>query len=128
MAINVNTNAKTIVVTQPVNNIQVTMHTSTIKTMTSSVDTVTKTADYTLVALNSVVLCDATTASFTITLPTAVGVEGKYYTIKKIDVSVNTVTVDGAGSETIDGEITQIIQNKNVSITIVSNGANWLII
>ena len=121
-------NAKTIVVTNPVNNVQVTMHTTNVRTVTPAVDTVIKTEDYTMTALNSLVLCDATSASLTITLPTAVGIAGKYYTIKKIDITTNTVTVDGNGSETIDGETTQIIQQKNVSITVVSNGINWLII
>jgi len=126
--VEVSMNAKTIVVTQPVNNIQVVMHTSNIRTMTASLDTVVKTADYTASALNSVILCNAVGGSMTITLPTAVGVEGKYYTIKKIDASAYTVTLDGAGTETIDGETTQIIANQYVSITVVSNDSNWLII
>ena len=128
MELNVGTNAKTIVVQQPVNAIQVSLHNSTIQSVTATVDTVTKTADYTVTTANNVILCNAVGGPFTVTLPTAVGYDGKHYTIKKIDISTNAVTVTGSGSETIDAETTQIIVRKNVSLTIVSDGTNWKII
>lgn len=74
------------------------------------------------------VLCDATGGVFTVTLPTAVGISGRIYNIKKIDSTGNVVTVDGTASETIDGSLTKLLNLYNESITIQSNGTNWYII
>jgi hypothetical protein len=87
-----------------------------------------KTADYTVTISDSIIIGDATTGAFTITLPTAVGIAGRQYTIKKIDGSSNTITIDAYDNETIDGELTQILLNEDDTITIVSDGSNWRII
>jgi len=81
-----------------------------------------KAATYTIDATDSVINCTANT--FTITLPTAVSIEGRVYLIKNTGTGI--VTVDGNGNETLDGELTQTL-NQWDSITIISNGANWLI-
>lgn len=88
---------------------------------------VAKTAAYTITAADSVVACDATSAAFTITLPTAVGIAGREYTVKKTDASANAVTVDGNGAQTIDGAATYSVAAQWNTIVIVSDGANWLI-
>lgn len=88
----------------------------------------TKTASFTIGSFDSVILADATTAPFTITLPTASSKTGRTLTFKKIDASVNTVTIDGNGTETIDGATTKIIIAQWSSVTIVSNGTSWFII
>lgn len=90
--------------------------------------TVNKTSGYTLTNSDYSVTCDATSAAFTVTLPTAVGRTGRIYTIKKIDSTAYAVTVDGAATETIDGSLTYSLGYQNESITIQSNGANWIII
>jgi hypothetical protein len=88
-----------------------------------------KTAGYTAVAgTDKVILCDATSASFTITLPAVSGNTGISFIIKKTDSTANTVTIDGSGSETIDGALTQIISTQYQSFTIVCNGTSWSII
>lgn len=71
-------------------------------------------------------LLNCTTASIIVNLPTAVGIHGKTYVIKNSAGSGN-VTVDGAGTETIDGSTTASV-TPGSSLTIVSDGANWLII
>lgn len=88
----------------------------------------TKTAAYTLLITDSVILANATSAAFTLTLPSAVGIEGRQYTLKKIDSSANAVTVDANGTQTIDGALTFSLATQYQSITIVSDGANWMII
>ena len=88
----------------------------------------TKTGAYTLTASDAVILADATTAGFTLTLPTAVGLSGHLYHIKKIDASANVVVIDGAGVETIDGAATVSISVQNQSYTLVSDGAGWRLI
>lgn len=88
----------------------------------------TKTANYTITATDSTILVDATSGNITITLPAVSGTTGRQYVIKKIDSSVNTVTIDGNSSETIDGATTQSITTQWDAITIQSNGSAWFII
>jgi len=69
-------------------------------------------------------LIDCTANTFTVTLPTAVGITGRVYIIKNTGTGV--ITVDGNSSETIDGVTTQTL-NQWDSMTISSNGSNWII-
>lgn len=78
--------------------------------------------------LDGLVRADATSGAITLTLETAVGCVGRMHNFKKIDASANTVTIDGAGSETIDGATTLVISTQYVSYQIVSNGSGWDII
>lgn len=82
----------------------------------------------TLTDAHAVVAVDATTGTVTITLPTAVGITGRRYDIKKIDSSANSVVIDGNASETIDGATTVSTTTQWQSFTVVSNGTNWYII
>lgn len=79
----------------------------------------------TLGETDSNVLVNSATA-FTVNLPTAAGITGRIYTIKKI--GAGDVTVDGYSSETIDGAATNVISTANAVITIVSDGTNWRMI
>ena len=88
----------------------------------------TKTSAYTAVATDHTILGDATTASFQVTLPTAVGATGLMYVIKKIDSSANTVTVGTTLSQTIDGQSTRVLSLQYDGVKVQSNGANWFII
>lgn len=85
------------------------------------------TASFTVTAANSVLTSNATTGTLTFTLPTAVGIAGRRYTFKRIDASANATIVDGAGTETIDGALTKTLGAQWSAITIISNGANWII-
>ena len=89
------------------------------RTVTSSTDTPT--------GRDHVILCDATSNTVTINLPTAVGIEGRVYNIKAINVD-NAVTVDANGTEEIDGSATAITLALMEVITIQSDGSNWWII
>lgn len=84
---------------------------------------IAKSANYTAVASDYVIECTAN--SFTITLPTAVGIQGKVYNIKNTGTGV--ITIDANSTETIDGELTQTI-NQWDNIEIMSNNANWIIL
>lgn len=87
-----------------------------------------KTANYTATTYDSIILVSASGGSVTITLPTAVGIKGKEFTIKKTDSSANIVTVDGNGSETIDGDTTRDLALQYEAIDIISDNASWWII
>ena len=68
---------------------------------------------------------ECTANSFTVTLPTAVGIEGRTYSIKNSGTGV--ITIDGDGTETIDDELTQAIDQDD-NIVIISNNVGWIII
>lgn len=87
---------------------------------------VTKTAAYT--ALNGqLVLADATSAAFTVTLP-ASPVAGMQAAVKKTDSSANAVTVISGTAATIDGDTSAILLTKNSSGTFVFDGTNWKVV
>lgn len=88
----------------------------------------TITSSATLTTSHTVVLCDATSGAITVTLPTAVGNDGRHYHIKKIDSSGNAVTIDGDGSETIDDGATAVIGVQYECVTVVSDGTEWWVL
>lgn len=90
-------------------------------------DLVSKTAAYTATLDDRVILGDASGGAFSITLPTAVGNTDKIYYIKNIGAS-GAVTVDGDGTEEIDGATTQVLSLQYDSIVIVSDGVGWQIL
>jgi hypothetical protein len=87
---------------------------------------VIKTADYTASAQDYTILCDATGGAITISLPSAVGIAGRVYNIKKIDSSDNAVTIDPAEMEAINGEKTVLLTTCWQGLLIQSDGANWV--
>lgn len=62
----------------------------------------------------------------TITLPTAVGIQGRIYTIK-ISAS-GSATVATTSSETIDGSTTYSLSAQYKYVTVQSDNVNWMII
>lgn len=89
---------------------------------------VTITGNTTLDATNTVVLCDAASAAFTVTLPAAEDSLGRRYYIKKIDATANAVTIDGNGSETTDDDLTQVLRDQYADLEIVSDSTGWWIL
>ena len=76
-----------------------------------------------VVATDVLVVCNSVGA-FTLTLPTAV--TGQWFNIKNI--GAGTVTVDGASSDTIDGETTQLLYQWD-GIVIQCQAANtWVVV
>ena len=90
---------------------------------------VSTTTTYTAAQTSGIVvlLCNSTSGAITINLPTAV-LNKAIFTVKKIDSSTNTVTIDASGAETIDGSTTIPIAVCYTAITFVSDGSNWMII
>ena len=70
-------------------------------------------------------LIDVTGNTITVTLPTAVGIDGKNYVIKNSGSGV--ITVETTSSQTIDGVSTKTL-NSNNSVEVVSNGSNWIVV
>lgn len=90
-----------------------------------------KTGNYTVSTADGVdilIEADATSGSFTVSLFTAVGNTGKRITVKKIDSSANTVTVDPNGTQTIDGALTRVLSTQYEGVTVESDGSNWVVV
>ena len=85
----------------------------------------TVTANAAVLTTDCVIFADATNGNINLTMPTAVGVGGTQYFVKKLDSSANTVTITPAGSEKVDGASTWVIKAKNEAVLIISDGANW---
>jgi hypothetical protein len=88
----------------------------------------TKIANYAALITDSVILVDATALAITVVLPLAASSTGLVITVKKLDVTVNTVTVQGNTGELIDGANTQVISAQWASLSMVCNGTSWFII
>ena len=76
---------------------------------------------------NALILCDCTANNITVNLPSAAGNRAKIY-VKKMDASVNTVTLEGLGAETIDGAANKVITVQYFCYSIMSDNANWVIV
>lgn len=68
------------------------------------------------------------TADRTVTLPTAADNTGRMITIKKADTGAYDLTVDGEGSETIDGSTTYVMSLQYEYIKVVCDGTGWQIV
>jgi hypothetical protein len=81
-----------------------------------------KTTTYTA-AVGEFVLCDATSAAFTVTLP-ASPAAGDAVAVKKTDATANVVTVLAAG-KTIDGDPNATIVSEDAGGVFTCDGTNW---
>jgi hypothetical protein len=88
---------------------------------------VSKTTTYTATTADVVILC-ATSSAWTLALYTAVGNDGRVLIIKKTSSDANALTIDPNGSQTIDGATTILIRTQNESVTLVYDGANWVVV
>ncbi len=89
-----------------------------------------KVADYTVTATDSILLGDTSgAASFTFTLPTAVGIAGREYTFKDVggNAAIENIIINGNAAETIDGSATKAIDSSMGSYVLISDGSNWRI-
>lgn len=88
-----------------------------------------KTAAYTLTASDYTVTADASGGAFTLTLPAAASNSGRIFLIKRTDnTPANAVTIDGNASETIDGATTRPLYTQYESLSIQSDGTNWVVL
>lgn len=84
------------------------------------------TTTYTVVSGDSAIEANATSGAFTITLMSAVSAgAGFCLGIGKSDSTANIVTIDAAGAETIDGDLTYLLTKQWHGVELVSNGTNW---
>ena len=83
---------------------------------------VAKTANYTLTSQDCVV--NATSGSWTATLPTAVGCAGRMYIVK--NSGAGTITLATTGGDTIDGAAPGTVAAGAVVRLISTGGSSWI--
>lgn len=84
------------------------------------------TSNTTLDGSYNIVKASAAGGSFVITLPTAVGIDGRTYTIIRTDSTVaNNIQIVGTSSQTIAGFLSDWLLTQYSSLRLISDGANW---
>ncbi len=95
---------------------------STLEVNGSMAKTVTTvTGNTTLDITHSIIVCDNGAVTITITLPTAAGISGRIYTIKRNATSSANVTIAG----TINGATNLILTAAGQAETLFSDNAEW---
>lgn len=84
------------------------------------------TATYSILIDDGTIGADASGGSFTVTLPSAIGLAGREYRVKKLS-SGGTVTVATSSSQTIDGSSTAPLTTQWTAVGFISTGSNWII-
>ena len=85
----------------------------------------TVTNNYTVQPEDHTILVNATTAAVTITLPPVGSHRYPFVVVKKIDSTTNTVTIDGAGANTIDGALAVVLRNRYGTATLHADNVEW---
>jgi hypothetical protein len=88
----------------------------------------TLTATGAALATDYLLLVDATSAAVTVNLPAVADANGSLIVVKKVDASVNAVTIDADGTETIDGATTQSLTSQWDALTLACDGSDWYIV
>lgn len=88
---------------------------------------VNKTESYTITATDYTIVCN-NIIGIVISLPTAVGITGRIYIIKKISGILNDVVITPVLLQTIDGALSKTLSTLNDKATLQSNGSNWIVL
>jgi len=85
-----------------------------------------KSSDYTVTAADHTILVNASNSNITITLPTAVGIPGRLYIVKRVDATPQTtVSVAANGSEEIDASTLAATLGAMGSVVLQSDNSGW---
>lgn len=96
---------------------------------TGAVDVKDEAYTITIGDATKLIAVDASGGAITITLLAATTAgNGFEVTVKKTDSSANAVTVDGNGSETVDGAATNVLADQYASATYRCDGSNWHVV
>ena len=88
----------------------------------------TKSANYTVMLSDNVLLANCSSGPIVFSLPSAASATGHVFYFKKIDSSINTMTIQGFGSQLIDGAITINTIDQFDSFTLVTDGTQFWIL
>ena len=88
--------------------------------------------NYTVGADDQFLRVDCSVSIITILLPAIASFDGRELTVKKIDLSNNTVVLDPNGTETIDGATMRVLHSQYSGLTLRCDAAsewnikNWI--
>lgn len=85
-------------------------------------------SDLTLTDAHYTVLVNASGGNRTITLPSATGINGRIYVVKKIDSSINSVVIQAQTGQTIDGRSSFTLSSQYATVIVQAYGGNWYVI
>lgn len=74
---------------------------------------------------DEVILANAVSASMSVVLPELDKARGRWLYVKKVDASANAVTIDGFGSETIDGATTRTTTTQYDAFVLFAGDTEW---
>lgn len=107
-------------------------HTSTVsligKTWIGAATTDVTAASHTHAVTERYLLCDTTSNAITVNLVAAATAGDGYRLDVKVVDATNAVTIDGNGSETIDGATTKVLSTLYDGVSLVCDGSNWYIL
>lgn len=87
----------------------------------------TRTTTYTMTASDRLVYADTTSGNFTITLPAANAVQGNTVVAVEKIVGANTLTIQRAGADTVNGGTSVTLTANRSRFDLVSDGTNaWV--
>jgi hypothetical protein len=89
---------------------------------------VSKSADYEITDADGTILFTTGSSTKTGTLPSAVGLAGQSFTIKKVDSGAGIVSLATSSSQKIDGQSSYDLVNQWQFIAVQSDGANYQVI
>lgn len=84
-------------------------------------------ATATVTATTQLVVADATAANIVLTLPTAVGRITPLTVVFGATAASHTLTLDGAGSETINGSATKVLTTQWDKARLEPYNGNWVV-
>jgi hypothetical protein len=82
----------------------------------------------TLTDAHYTVLVDASGGNRTITLPSAIGIDGRIYVVKKTDGSTNAVAIQAQSGQTIDGASSISLSAQYATVMLQAYNGNWYVI
>ncbi len=84
---------------------------------------------YTVLSTDRIVLADASSGNIVVKLPNTLGVTGLRISIKKVDSSSNTVSIDPFSSETIDRISTDFVLDlQDETLIVLCDGDEWHVV
>lgn len=88
---------------------------------------VAKSANYTATQDDGLINVTTGGGTVTITLPAVASARtGQRYVIRKVDAAVGSITIDGDGSETINGVTTKSVSVQWDALEVINTGSEWL--
>lgn len=85
-------------------------------------------SNYTLTDVDYTILCDATSGSFDVKLPSATSASTRLFNIKKIDKSGHAINVITQANNYIDYDVTQSITHRGTNMSVQSDGTQYWIL